>query len=374
MNLLTNDGPDIVAPSGARYRALFLGGSSDHMTLGTLQRIAALVQGGATIVGKPPKTSPSLMGSNQNDEWQTLVSRLWSGSGDTRIGNGRVIAGNDIEAALRTMGVLPDFSFVGSPGDDVPFVHRRDGDGDYYFLVNRNSRATNGEARFRVSGKAPELWHADTGVSEPIGYRVEGDITVVPIALAAEESVFVVFRKPATRPALKVLQPVLTPVGALDMGWSVQFQPGRGAPARATFAKLAPLDENSAPGIRFFSGIVTYSRKFTAPRGWKPGRPLWVDLGEVGDLAQVSVNGEDVGTVWHAPYRVNVANAAKPGGNLLIVRVANLWVNRLIGDAQAGAAQVTWTAIPTYMKEAPLRRSGLIGPVTLLSSGYTAHR
>jgi hypothetical protein len=374
MNLLTNDGPDIVAPSGARYRALFLGGSSDHMTLGTLQRIAALVQGGATIVGKPPKTSPSLMGSNQNDEWQTLVSRLWYGSGDTRIGNGRVIAGNDIEAALRTMGVLPDFSFVGSPGDDVPFVHRRDGDGDYYFLVNRNSRATNGEARFRVSGKAPELWHADTGVSEPIGYRVEGDITVVPIALAAEESVFVVFRKPATRPALKVLQPVLTPVGVLDMGWSVQFQPGRGAPARATFAKLAPLDENSAPGIRFFSGIVTYSRKFTAPRGWKPGRPLWVDLGEVGDLAQVSVNGEDVGTVWHAPYRVNVANAAKPGGNLLIVRVANLWVNRLIGDAQAGAAQVTWTAIPTYMKEAPLRRSGLIGPVTLLSSGYTAHR
>jgi hypothetical protein len=369
MNVLANDGPDLIAPSGARYRALFLGGSSDHMTLGTLQRIAALAEGGATIVGKAPTASPSLMGANRTDEWQALVAKLWPGTGDTRIGKGRVIASNDIEAALRTIGVLPDFSFVGTAGADVPFVHRRDGDGDYYFLVNRNNQAATGEARFRVSGKAPELWHADTGTSEPIGYRMEGDVTVVPIDLAAEESVFVVFRKPTTTPALKISQPAFMPAGALDGGWSVQFQPGRGAPAAASFAKLAPLDESSAPGIRFFSGIATYSRQFTAPKGWKPGAPLWLDLGEVGDLAQVSVNGADVGTVWHAPYRVNVAKAVKPGRNALTVRVANLWVNRLIGDAQPRAAPVTWTAIPTYMKEAPLHRSGLIGPVMLLEPG-----
>lgn len=48
------------------------------------------------------------------------------------------------------------------------------------------------------------------------------------------------------------------------------------------------------------------------------------------------------------------------------VRVGNLWVNRLIGDAQPGATKLTWTATKTYRADAPLRRSGLIGPVQLL--------
>ena len=78
------------------------------------------------------------------------------------------------------------------------------------------------------------------------------------------------------------------------------------------------------------------------------------------------VNGQHAGYAWHAPYRVDISAAAKPGRNRLEIRVANLWVNRLIGDAQPGAQKVTWTALPTYRKDAPLRRSGLIGPVTIL--------
>jgi hypothetical protein len=53
------------------------------------------------------------------------------------------------------------------------------------------------------------------------------------------------------------------------------------------------------------------------------------------------------------------------GTNAIQVRVTNSWVNRLIGDAQPGATKVTWTAIPTYNADAPLRPSGLVGPVTL---------
>ena len=99
---------------------------------------------------------------------------------------------------------------------------------------------------------------------------------------------------------------------------------------------------------------------------WKPGRPLWLDLGEAREIAEVIVNGKRVGGTWNAPHRVDIGTFARRGRNQLSVRVANLWVNRMIGDAQPGAEKITWTASPTYTAKAPLRRSGLIGPVALL--------
>jgi hypothetical protein len=74
--------------------------------------------------------------------------------------------------------------------------------------------------------------------------------------------------------------------------------------------------------------------------------------------------------VWHTPYRIDLGKLAKPGSNHLTVRVANLWINRLIGDAQPNVTnKVTYTAIPTYRPDAPLRPSGLLGPVTLQGEG-----
>jgi hypothetical protein len=99
----------------------------------------------------------------------------------------------------------------------------------------------------------------------------------------------------------------------------------------------------------------------------KPGQPLLLDLGQVGDLAEVSVNGTKVGAVWHAPFRLDIGGAVRAGTNQLTVKVANRWINRLIGDAQPGATKTTFVTIPTYSADAPLRPSGLIGPVRLLS-------
>ena len=93
-----------------------------------------------------------------------------------------------------------------------------------------------------------------------------------------------------------------------------------------------------------------------------------VDLGAIGDVAEILVNGQLAGTAWHAPFRVDIGRFMKPGPNDLEIRVANLWVNRLIGDAQPGAARITHTGTPTYTASAPLRPSGLIGPVQLLTA------
>jgi hypothetical protein len=364
---LRNDDAELVTPGGARYRALYLGGSSHRMTLATLRRLAALIEGGATVVGQKPAGSPSLTGADNAAEYAGLVARLWPGTPQAQVGKGRVIASSDIEAALASIGVVPDFAFTGaSPEANISFVHRKLVDGEDYFVVNRGPHAETIAAHFRVTGKAPELWHAETGTSEPVSYRITGAETVVPLTLADEDAIHIVFRKPATADALTIANNPPTELARLDGPWTVRFQPGRGAPATATFPTLTPLDRNADAAIKYFSGIATYTRDFTTPRGWKPGHPLWLDLGDVHEIARVTVNGQPAGATWHAPFRLDIGATARKGRNHLAVEVANLWINRLIGDAQPGAAKITWTSLPTYQAAAPLHPSGLIGPVTLL--------
>ncbi|WP_206244350.1 glycosyl hydrolase [Novosphingobium terrae] len=366
---LSNDGAELTTPGGARYKALYLGGSSREMSLATLRRIHALVEGGATVIGLKPTHNPSLADTATPDAKQAydaLLGQLWPGSGTATVGKGRVIASGDAEAALAGIGVGSDFRYTGGQADsDIPFLHRKLPDGDAYFLVNRQLRDETIEAHFRVTGMRPEIWHAESGKSEPVSYRSEGDEIIVPLKLAGEESLYVVFRKAG--PASAVVAPKASvALGQLAGPWKVEFQQGRGAPASVTLPQLAGLEQNADAGVKYFSGVATYSKDFAAPKGWKAGQPMWLDLGDVHELAEVSVNGTSAGIVWHTPYRIDLGKLVHPGGNHLTVRVANLWINRLIGDAQPNVtSKVTWTALPTYRPDAPLRPSGLLGPVTL---------
>ena len=377
---LANDGADVATPAGARYRAIYLGGTSRMMTLAALRKLGALVEGGATVIGLPPQADPGRSGDDA--AFAALVAKLWPGGPGARIGTykvglGQVIASQDVEQALGQIGVAPDFTFTGGSAEAaIPFLHRRSGDEHVYFLVNQRNAGETIEAHFRVTGRQPELWHAETGTSEAVSYRVVGGETIVPLTLGAEDAVFVVFRKPAPADALAIKKLAPAALATLSGPWQVAFEPGRGAPDGVVLPALQPLQTSADPGVKYFSGIATYARTFRLPKGVRPGQPLWLDLGAVGDLAQVRVNGIDVGTAWHAPYRLDIAAAVRPGTNQLAIRVANTWVNRLVGDAQAaqppGAKPVTWTAAPTYRADAPLRPAGLIGPVQLLGAANPA--
>lgn len=358
-DVMRNDGAEVVTAGGARYRAIYLGGTSRQMTLPTLRRLADLVRGGATLIGEKPVATPSA--ADDAAQFAVLADALWAGDA----GKGRVIATSDIDAGLTQAGIGADFRMAGANAGDVLFVHRKLDDGDAWFLNNRKHSTVQGEARFRVRGKAPELWRAETGKSEALPYRIEGDETVVPLDLGAEDAVFVVFRKAARADVLVTRKPAPVPVATLDGAWQVAFQPGRGAPANIVMSRLGALDQHSDPGVKYFSGVATYTTTFTAPRQHKAGSALWLDLGNVGEIAEVSVNGKLAGYAWHKPYRIDIGDVVKPGVNALQVRVANLWVNRLVGDAQPGAVKTTFTTVPTYRPDAPLRPSGLIGPVTL---------
>lgn len=362
---LHNDGNEIATPGGARYRALYLGGSSRHMTLPVLRKLADLVEGGAILVGMKPLANPSLAGDAK--DFSTLVGRLWPGVGIAKVGKGMVIPSTDIDAALARIGITPDFSFAGQADSEILHLHRRSDSSDIYFVNNRKDRFETGEARFRVSGKAPELFQPETGQIRPLSFRIEGTETVVPLTLEPDEAVHIVFRRPATAPSLTLPLAATRELATLDGPWKVAFEPGRGAPATAVLPTLAPLDSQPVAGIRYFSGVATYAREFMAPSGWKKGQPLLLDLGEAREVAEVILNGRHAGYAWNPPYRVDVSAQMRPGKNRLQVRVANLWVNRMIGDKQPGAEKITWVTSVSYSAKAPLRRSGLIGPVRLLS-------
>ena len=366
-NALSVEGHEIVSGGGARYRAIYLGTSSRRMTVRVLQRLAQLVEAGAVLIGNAPTVSPSLR--DDPKEFDRLVRALWPGGPVSRLGKGQVIVGQQVEAALTDLGLPPDFSYTTSAADsEVLFVHRKLDNGDLYYIDNRKDRGESLEAHFRVSDRLPQVWHADSGTVEPISYRITGGETLIPLQLAPEESCFIVFREPAVARSASLGTPQHISVSELDGPWSVRFQAGRGAPEMIQLSALTSLTDNSDPGVKYFSGIATYTKTFSRPRGLKRGAPLWLDLGRVGDVAEVSVNGKPAGTVWQAPFRVEIGDFVKPGRNTLEIRVADLWVNRLIGDAQPGAHKVTFTIFPTYQADAPLRPSGLMGPVRLLTT------
>ena len=163
-------------------------------------------------------------------------------------------------------------------------------------------------------------------------------------------------------------RPVETSITTLEGSWDVSFQADRGAGTKITLKELSSWAENTDIGVKYFSGIGTYTKTIQAPADWfSNGGRLWLDLGSVKNLAEVIVNGKSLGIVWKAPFRVDATDALKPGANALEIKVTNLWVNRLIGDAQPNVAKrYTYTTQPFYRANSPLAPSGLLGPVRII--------
>jgi alpha-L-rhamnosidase len=354
-NVLSVEGKELVAKSGARYKALYLGGSSKVMTLGTLKRIAAIAAAGVPIIGEKPVRSPALM--DDAAEFAALANSVWT--------RPNVTISRDPDDAMANLGISADFTYeAATAGAEILFVHRKLADGEVYFINNRRNQAETIKAHFRVTGKVPELWDAISGATTRLPYTQDNGLTSIDMKLVAEDAKFIVFRKPVTvAKTLATTGEVALRETALGGPWTVTFQPGRGAPASVMMKTLQPINTHSDAGIKYFSGIATYSRSFSLPAGAKAGAPFWLDLGAVGDVAEVRVNGKDAGSLWFAPWRLDIGKHLKIGQNTLEIRVANTWVNRLIGDKQPGATPITFAAAPTYNADAPLRPSGLIGPV-----------
>ncbi len=362
----------LVCDSGMRYRVLVLDRYSQHMSLPVLRRIEALVRSGVVVIGRPPVGDPSL--ADDQAAFASIVRGLWgTGSEPIRkVGKGRVLQAETVEAALKSLDLMPDATYTKSqPDSEVLFVHRRTPDADIFFVDNRRGHTEQTEASFLLSGKAPELWHSDTGMMEAAAFQTSNGRTTVPLSLEPYGTVFVVFRHPSketVRVAPKVSE---TELASVTGPWDVRFEEKRGEPEILHLASLGSWSNNADRGVRYFSGHGSYTKHIDGPAEWfKTGASLYLDLGDVANLAEVTLNGKPLDTLWKAPFRVDVTSAMHPGDNLLEVRVVNLWVNRLIGDAQPDAEEkYTFTARNPYKAASPLVPAGLLGPVRLLRQG-----
>ncbi|NQT87271.1 hypothetical protein HQ560_10935 [bacterium] len=374
----------LALPEGMRYRLLVVDLEQPEVPPAALRRIIELVEAGATVVlGKrKPTRAPGLRDYPACDEnVRRLADRLWgkdAGKASRRsLGKGWVIAGAKMEEAVRLADVRPDVS------GPWRWTHRRTDDADIYFLSGQGSA----DIAFRVRGKEPELWDPCTGrIRDAALYRATEDGgAIVPIALPANGSIFVVFRRPASdrRPTSAA-----APAGGseaddgirarrLSGPWKVRFAPGWGAPESIVMDKLVAWDTHPHEGIKYFSGTATYRTSFEL--GLEQSRqPLRLALGRVGCIARVRVNGRDLGVVWTAPWRVDLTGVARLGQNDLEIDVTNVWVNRLVGDARLPEERRrTKTNVPMlpkgsklrpyrgYSPDSPLVTSGLLGPVIL---------
>ena len=276
----------------------------------------------------------------------------------------------DLPSAVHAGGVVLDHDaahvrWAGQyAGSDVKFVHRSVGDAQIYWLDSRSGKAEDILISLKTAGMEPEIWNAVTGeVSKP-SYRIEDGRTLLTLHFDPWDALFVVLRRPAAQPSYEA--PVRRTVSSrpVEGAWSVAFPAGMGAPSQTTFPVLSDWSVNADAGIRYYSGTAVYTKTLElAPA--RPGEKLMLDLGDVQNIAEVSVNGKSCGLVWKTPFRFDITDAVQAGENRLEVRITNMWVNRLIGDVQPGAKQYARTSQQSYRPDAPLRPSGLLGPVTV---------
>ena len=218
----------------------------------------------------------------------------------------------------------------------------------------------------RVCDRKPMLWHPDTGEMEAVGYKIKDGETIVRLNLDENDAVFVVFSGVAEQKKVVVAKKEETLFRRIDTPWTVQFDEAWGGPEEATFDKLISYTESENQGIKYYSGTAVYknSLRMTEPE-LKQGH-LVLDLGKVGCMAEVMVNGQNLGVLWNLPYKVDITQVLKAGVNEFEIHVVNPWMNRVIGDLQPDCQKkYAFPAFTFYRPDAPLQPAGLMGPVEI---------
>lgn len=369
----------------------------------------------------------SLVSALANEIWGNCDGRKIK---ERCFGKGKIVWGKTPREILLDMGILPDFEYRSQSKDTkLDYIHRSvfdpTGHVEIYFVANLSNRWENVECTFRVKDMIPEIWNPETGKIDKLAiYVVKNERTTLPLRLSPLGSVFVVFRKrdqqmhittlwrnselifPSSSSGGKVkvasnnvdvsakgrrqllfqtqelgnyqfivndgsnlnvkIERIPQPISVRGP-WIVHFPQGWGAPDSSIFENLISWTESKDPSIKYFSGTATYNTTFEVRKDLiRKENIIFLDLGNVKNVAEVTLNEKYLGILWKPPFKLNVTSAINPGQNKLIVKVTNLWPNRIIGDQfLPKGRRFTFTNIKKFTKDSPLLESGLLGPVTI---------
>jgi hypothetical protein len=424
LNRMQMNGANLHTPEGLQYRALALP-ASRRISYAALLWIGKFVKQGGVAIGLEPTGPLGRIAPSEEVEYKRIADTMWAGcegrATSARYGRGTIYCSADARESLAAMAVAPDFSYqVNAAGDGAQsepafeYVHRRTGSAEIYFVRNTQPRELQATLSFRVRGRAPELWNVDDGARvSALAYKeTKEGRTEIPLTFPAKGSVFLIFERPVERHVVKIEKDGISIFPSIHQGtgvfasgerefvatipgtylatdsqaskttfvvkpadletparmsWTLSFPAGWGAPLSVPWQHFQSWTESTDPGIRYFSGTAVYRTTLHVPSGLLGShRQLWLQLGQVREIATVTVNGRAAETLWRQPFAVRIDPLVHAGDNILEIEVTNLWPNRLIGDLQPSAkAQFTHTNVRAYTKDSPLLPSGILEPVTL---------
>ena len=393
----------LVLPEGTRYRVLHLV-RTDYMHLKTLKRIKELVAAGATVIGAKPKQVIGFSEWSQQDEFNRISDQLWgakSSKSTLRTYQRGLVSSFGLMETLNRLDIEPSLKINQEPV--MFFAKRRIGDNDLYYFYNDKPEFQQLEVDIRDGDGQPEIWNADDGSIERIkNFQRQDQRLTTTLALEPYASRFVVIRRDNQKPNYNGQHSQLVKdvylngitTKTLTEAWNVNFDPLWAGPGQVVFKQLTDWTKHADSGVKHYSGTAVYTRMLNIDKQLlTSGKPLYLDLGHVEQIAEVSVNGKPLATLWKPPFAVDISKAATAGANKVEVKVTNTWVNRLIGDeylpdtsgystvgdtvpwltdnlAPPKSDRVTFTGFNFYKQEKrrKLQSSGLLGPVRLIST------
>jgi hypothetical protein len=441
-------GNKLVLPDGMSYRILVLPDSC-KIEPALARKIEEMVNDGAIVVGNGFTGGPGLNNfAAVNNEIRAISERLFGtfGAKDVieksvrNVGRGKVYCSYSTLEALEKENISKDIDVLNNE-KDVGWIHRNDGDEHYYFISNKSAKCISTRISFRINGMQPEIWNPVTGkiYNAPV-WEKDTKRTTVTLNMEANGSCFVVFRNKtkSTSGIIQALflnndsvnvnthltlnnQLILNPKGVyklilqngktitkeqnsepekilLNDDWNVRFQENRGAPSSAHFEKLISWPLHVDSGIKFFSGTAHYKKSFRLnSKQLKSTKRILIDLGEIKNVATITVNQKEVAIIWTPPFSSDITDYCNSGENVLEIAVTNLWPNRIIGDKtqpddcvwgsmrgsigrnlqvvpdwvknkteRPSKNRITFCTVDFFKKDTPLLPSGLIGPVQIM--------
>lgn len=375
----------IELPGGASYGVLVIPASPDNtMTPAVAKRLLELVKEGATImIAGVPDHSPSLEKYPACDaQLKQVTDELLGGTFDTganhismkKLGKGSVVHCPYQAPTLEALGIARDVIATdeqGKPAAGITWTHRKKDDRDIYFISNQQDTTRIINLSLRVSGRTPILYDAVTNEACEAGtWKSSEGHTTLPVRLEPNASLFVTFMNTTSEQERNTGKNwhEITAASTLTLNnaWKVTFDPAFGGPKQPVeFESLTDWSKNTNESIRYYSGTAIYTYKFT----WKDENAarVWLDLGQVANIAEVTLNGKPCGILWTRPYRLGITNLLQEEENQLTIAVTNTWANRLIGDhALPEAQRITNTTAPFRLEGKPLLEAGLLGPVKII--------
>jgi hypothetical protein len=357
--------PVLVMPHVTRLSPAVLAKLSDYVRSG----------GKIIAVGGMPSLAPGYADAQRITAQVSAASKALLGKPGVRLVPDDAAVGDALAKAL-----TPDFK-VATQAEDVGFIHRKLADGDIYFIANTSNREVRTSATLRTPRKSAAWWNPHTGKSSPASVRPALDLALAPY----ESRVLVLTDSVQSTPALQPSLPASV-LADLSRDWQLRFAGGE---PQALPALRSWTDD---PARRFFSGIATYSKDIDLTAGQLKGSAIRLDFGPgtplattpkvpsgmramldspIREAAEVYVNGQRAGSVWHPPYELDITSHLRVGANKIEVKVANLSLNAMAGqerpDYRLLSARYGQRFVPQDTHLIVPQPSGMLGPVRLLA-------